>query len=137
MKGLHCGVNDIDIIPVLPYELDWLYCNNNPRLINLPKLPNTLSTLSCINCGLLELPENIMNIGYVCHTCVYGDSNPVSMLIKNNFNGNIEDYFKWKTKCYKIYADKISWWFLECKYNPKYKYCRDRLENEYEEALIF
>ena len=27
----------------------------------------------------------------------------------------------------------IGEWFLECKYNPKYKYCKDRLIKEYEE----
>lgn len=28
-------------------------------------------------------------------------------------------------------AKKIANWFLECKYNPKYKKCRDRLDAEY------
>ena len=32
-------------------------------------------------------------------------------------------------------TDTISDWFLECKYNPKYKYCRDRLEKEYEDIM--
>jgi hypothetical protein len=34
--------------------------------------------------------------------------------------------------CKIKFANKISEWFLECKYNPKYKYCKDRLNDEYD-----
>ena len=30
---------------------------------------------------------------------------------------------------------KISNWFLECKYNPKYKYCKDRINRLYDEEF--
>ena len=36
----------------------------------------------------------------------------------------------------KICCRKIENWFLKCKYNPKYKYCRDRLEKEYHNLNI-
>ena len=29
-------------------------------------------------------------------------------------------------------ARKIETWFLECKYNPKYKYCRKWVDEEYD-----
>ena len=32
-------------------------------------------------------------------------------------------------------VDKISNWFLECKYNPKYKFCRDRINKMYDEEF--
>jgi len=32
-------------------------------------------------------------------------------------------------------SDIISDWFLECKYNPQYKYCRDRLDKEYQDTI--
>ena len=35
----------------------------------------------------------------------------------------------------KVFANKIGDWYLECKYNPKYKYCKDRINKEYEEAF--
>jgi len=31
------------------------------------------------------------------------------------------------------FTNKIGNWFLDCKYNPKYSYCRKRLMKEYEE----
>lgn len=39
---------------------------------------------------------------------------------------NLEIYFKYK-KAVNIISD----WFLDCKYNPKYKYCRKNLEIEF------
>jgi len=33
----------------------------------------------------------------------------------------------------RIFSNKIGNWFLECKYNPKYLYCRKRLMKEYDE----
>jgi len=30
-------------------------------------------------------------------------------------------------------VDIISEWFMDCKYNPKYKFCRKRLNKEFDE----
>ena len=35
----------------------------------------------------------------------------------------------------KISVFKISNWFLDCKYNPKYKYCKDRINKMYDEEF--
>ena len=35
----------------------------------------------------------------------------------------------------KIFANKIGSWFLECKYKPNYKYCRDIVNKEYDEVF--
>ena len=55
-------------------------------------------------------------------------NNPVYNYIENNYNDDFHNYFK----ITNIFVNKIGSWFLECKYNPKYKYCRDRLDKEYE-----
>ena len=40
---------------------------------------------------------------------------------------------KWKVQCFKKIINKISEWFLQCKYNPSYKYCRKRVDALYDE----
>ena len=56
------------------------------------------------------------------------DNNPIYDYIKDKFGGNLELYHK---EC-KIFANKIGEWFLECKYNPKYKYCKDMINKDYD-----
>ena len=34
---------------------------------------------------------------------------------------------------HKNAANKIENWYLDCKYNPKYLYCRERVMKEYDE----
>jgi len=53
----------------------------------------------------------------------------------NFYNDTIYKFNKLIHKQHKIYAKKIEIWFLECKYNPKYKYCRERLKREYDETF--
>jgi len=44
--------------------------------------------------------------------------------------------FKIEEDKYKlIQVNKIETWFLDVKFNPKYKYCRDRLETEFNEIF--
>lgn len=66
------------------------------------------------------------------------DLNPVHKKImsesgRNKFN---ERTVKFLHNSGKRAANKIGEWFLECKYNPKYKYCRARLENEFNEFYV-
>jgi len=42
-------------------------------------------------------------------------------------------YIEWNNNRYKKFVRKIENWFLECKYNPKYKYCQKRLKLEFDE----
>lgn len=44
-------------------------------------------------------------------------------------------YLKLNKKIMKRTANTIGEWFLDCKMNPKYKYCRDRLEREHKELF--
>jgi len=56
---------------------------------------------------------------------------------KEIFDSIREQYFKDEEEKYKIkQVNKIKKWFLKCKYNPKYKYCRDKLEAQYKEMYV-
>ena len=66
------------------------------------------------------------------------DNNPVHKVIKSQ---PIHGKFGHKKLMYlenleKIAVLDIEKWFLEHKYNPKYKYCRDRLRNEFTDLYV-
>ena len=84
-----------------------MYCQYN-IISNLPELPNSLS--SC-----------------------YYECNPIYEYIKQYFDGETKNYIEHNKNMRRIFANKISNWFLECKYNPKYLYCRQKLMKEYDE----
>lgn len=46
-----------------------------------------------------------------------------------------DGYLKLNDTITKRAVNKIEEWFLECKMNPKYKYCRDRLKREHKELF--
>jgi hypothetical protein len=45
----------------------------------------------------------------------------------------VNKYFEHQKKIENIFSNKIGEWFLDCKYDPKYLYCRKRLMKEYGE----
>jgi len=122
---LSCYQSQLTILPKLPNNLIDLCCGNN-QLTIIPNLPNSLRILFCYNNQLTILPilPNLIKDYYY-------DGNPVYDYIKNKCGGNLELYYKEN----KIFANKIGEWFLECKYNPKYKYCRDRVDKEYDKLF--
>jgi len=77
------------------------------QLTILPKLPNGLKTY-------------------------YYSCNPVHNYINNNCAGDLDIYNKENT----IFANKLGVWFLECKYNPKYKYCRNWINSKYDSLML-
>jgi hypothetical protein len=145
---LDCANNNLSSLPELPNSLEILFCNNN-NISNLPKLPNKLTILYCWINNLFSLPEipNSLKILYCYHNnlsslpelpylilnSIYYNDNPVHDHINDYFNGKIKNYLEHQKKMKKIIANKIGNWFLDCKYNPKYLYCRKRLMKEYEE----
>ena len=124
---LHCGYNNLSSLPELPNILTKLYCHNN-NLSNFPELPNSLQILWCVHNNLSSLP-NLPNS--LIHLCFIG--NPIYEYIKYYFSGNIIKYNEHNNNIIKIFVNKIENWFLDCKYNPKYLYCRQRLMKEYNE----
>ena len=73
------------------------------------------------------MPDNIPNSLLELH-CY---NNPIYNFIQKYHNDDWKEYIKWKQK-YREPSNIIGYWFLDCKYNPKYKYCKDRLNKEYE-----
>ena len=127
LKDLHCSNNSLSNLPELPNSLQNLCCLLN-NLSNLPELPNSLTLLWCednnLSC-LPELPHTFINFTYYF--------NPLYTYIETYFNGNIKFYCEYQTNMKRKFTNKIGNWFLDCKYNPKYSYCRKRLMKEYEE----
>lgn len=103
---------DIKVLPKLPSKLKCLICSDT-NIIKYPILPFGLEDFFYNNSDKLTeipiIPPTIIN---------YWNSSRISIanIIKMGY-----------TKC----SNKIGLWFLNCKYNPEYKYCRDRLEAEY------
>ena len=99
--------NHITILPLLPYSIHLVSCQNN-YITSIPILPESL--------------EEFYIFGF----------NPIANSIDKGF-GSWTKYRKFQRLMLKYYANKIGEWFMDCKMNPKYKYCRDRLQKEYEE----
>ena len=47
--------------------------------------------------------------------------------IREKCGGNLDIYHKINEQ----FAKKLVNWYLDCRENPKYKFCRDRLNREY------
>jgi hypothetical protein len=129
LMRLYTADNTLSELPVIPLKLRILHCSNN-KLSKLPHIPGKVSTLNCINNNITDLPDMPENIYYLLYI-----NNPISDFIYTYFKGHHRLYFDWKDSYKKKYVSKLSDWFLECKYNPKYKYCRDRINAEYNELI--
>ena len=141
-------------LPKVLIDLSLHNCNN---LLDLPK---TLKKIYIYNCKIEDFPESILdtelyyNIYKNNGTKYYNGPiciklTPLGNKIENLnlFMIKLYSYNDWltnklKTKevnvpdikkyfQYKKAVETISDWFLDCKYNPKYKYCKDRLDNEF------
>jgi hypothetical protein len=127
LTELYCHYNNLSSLPELPNSLIQLYCDHN-MLSSLPELPHSLTHTSC-NCNNLsslpQIPNSLTHFNYYC--------SPIFYYIKDYFNGKHQQYFEHQKKIQKIFINKIGDWYLDCKYNPKYLYCRNRLMKEYEE----
>lgn len=54
--------------------------------------------------------------------------------VKGRRDHEIKNIYNTFTKSrYRKFVRRIENWFLECKYNPKYAYCKRRLEKECKE----
>ena len=147
LTKLHCNNNNLSILPELPNSLIYIWCYSN-NIFGLPELPNSLKTLYCSYNSISSLPElpnslEILNCGYnnlymlpkLPNSLIgfeYYD-NPIYTHIEKYFNSETKKYFEYKIKLQRIFANKIGNWYLDCKYNPKYLYCRKRLMKEYDE----
>ena len=149
LKILRCYNNILIELPnKLPKTLKYINCCDNrieylPMCLNDSCFINNLLSRNCcvMRCRGCENIRKINNYKYVCCYCgrnatMYGklvfNENPVHIIInkkiscRNKFGGKVVKYFERQLN-YKKFVTKIEEWFLECKYNPKYKYCRENL----------
>ena len=146
LTHLHCYYNLLTVLPTLPNSLEYLNCSSN-ELSVLPKLPDNLEYINCsynILTVLPTLPNNLLRIH--CHgnnlqlLPTFGDSlkfnyyynNPVYESIRDKCRGDINIYHREN----EIYANKLVRWYLDCRENPVFKFCRDRLNKEYDALLM-
>jgi len=125
LEYLCCSYNLLSVVPTLPSLLTHLYCSNN-KLTVLPTLPNSVSSLYCSNNLLAFLPKFRDSLEYN-----YYDNNPVDTFIREKCGGDLEIYY-YDTE---IYANKLVHWYLNCRENPKFKFCRDRINREYDALM--
>ena len=145
LKELYCVRNNLTSLPELPDQLVSLWCQFN-KLKFLPKLPDSLYTLVCDCNELKKFPNvpygiqtlhcsynNINVLPYIPEIIHLSNSgslrlndNPMNNIITKKYKGDIKKYMKEKKA-----IDEISNWFMDCKYNPKYMYCQNRLKREY------
>ena len=123
----HNSVKDILQNKDKYHTITYIDCNHK-NLFSLPELPNSLIELYCYHnklSSLPQIPNSSTDINYF--------NNPIYTHIEHYFNGDIKKYFEHQTNMKRNFINKIENWFLDCKYNPKYLYCRKRLMKEYEE----
>ena len=144
LKILKCSNNQLKHIDYIPDSLEWLDCSIN-QLEILPFIPHSLVYINCSHNNIKGLPGSIY-FSKLCNYLLYDNNtyqfhhikvnydeakliinnNPVCDTIEMYCDGNIANYI-----LYKKAIDIIGHLFLEAKYNPKYKYCRDRLDKEF------
>lgn len=117
---LACAFNDIEYIPKIPESCNKINISYN-KLTEIPNIPIGVKNFNCIKNQINKLPiifkkTNLNN--------VFISDNPIYDYILMYFDGDIKKYIEWNNIIYSRFANKIENWFLECKYNPKYKYCQ-------------
>jgi len=143
---IYCAYENLSSLPKLPNSIHELWCSNN-NLSRLPELPNSLTKLCCSNNNIYRLPEFPKSLTYCwCDgnslsslpelpnsSILHYHNTPIYLHIENYFDGKTKNYFEYNMKMERVFVNKIENWFLDCKYNPKYLYCKKRLMKEYEE----
>ena len=133
LKILNCSCNELIFIPLLPSRIELLKCNMNKVKLLPTNLPSTLTEIECSNNKLTDLPTSILTSGI---KKINISNNPVFIKITGGYyyqyDVNITKIKQFiKKKAVKI----IENWYLEIKYDPQYKFCQNRLNNEYNELF--
>ena len=142
---LDCNCNKLEFLPNLPHSLSYFRCDNN-NLKMLSRLPKSLTYLVCSQNKLKVLPELPLSLEYLyCwgnllsflpilpKSLKYKDysGNPVDTYIREKCGNNLTIYHR---EC-EQFATKLVNWYLDCRENPKFKFCRARLNRDYDALL--
>ena len=125
LLDLWCYHNYLTVLPTLSSLLTHLYCEKN-KLTVLPGIPQSLKRLYCNNNLVTFLPVLPKKLEFKSY-----NNNPVNTYIREKCGGDLEIYY-YDTE---IYATKLVRWYLNCRENPKFKFCRDRLNKEYDALM--
>lgn len=142
--------NYIKYLPELPPKITEFHASHNNLSILPDKIPDKIRLFDVSYNNLEDLPYNLIRKHKTCwitykHNKVYDTINDTynnnlddyltyheyRIIIQKYFNGNLTKFIDFKTKSEKKFANKIGTWFLKCKYNPEYKYCRNWVEKTY------
>jgi hypothetical protein len=156
LNRLICSYNLLNKFSEFPDNLHTVICFNN-QIEYLPDL-NNIAYMDCKNNKLEKLPiksnftnkiiyfnvcnnnmKNIPSYYYLYMNKTFYiklSDNPIENTIKNEFYNNTNMYLLFKLDNDRNQIKKIENWFLECKYNPKYKYCRDWLLETYNNLYV-
>lgn len=161
---LKCSHNQISSLPFIPKNIKNIYCKGN-RLNKFPllEMPSSIEFIDISETNIDKLPSILLKTpifatakNMCCRWRMRIYDTPVGDFIyhgKNREKYRINELInrEWEQKyggtcntekpchieLYLIhpYVKKIENWFLNCKYNPKYKYCRNRLLEEHDKLF--
>lgn len=152
LEKLNCSDNKLTELPKLYENINSLVCFNNQITKLQPDMPiKNLKWINIHDNKIEDLPYTFRNV-ITCDNKSFRRQNysfdgsfvnyNEKIFAGNPFNEKIKRFSKpWDT--YRLFtelhdyldivaANAIGEWFLRCKYDPRYKYCRDRLKNEHE-----
>jgi hypothetical protein len=153
LRVLDCNYNPLKSISILPNNLINLNLNNT-EIELLPNIPDSLSSLEISNTNIKFLPSirdcnikifNAMNsklevlpiITILDHHINMNKSNyaftPLYYIIQKEYDGLPFKYIYYLREKQIKAANKIGKWYLGISYDPKYKKCRKRVLENYEE----
>lgn len=143
---IDCSRNNIFKIDKLPPKLEILHSEDN-NLTFLPKLPKTMSKFTTGDNSwsfkspiLNKIKKIFPNMKIKEYSSDYGEDDDGSTDDMYDSMPQHYDTLIYWCKVYEFYqkrnVKKIEKWYLNCKYDPKYKKCRERLEREYDDMYI-
>lgn len=158
LRKLNCNNNNLyKFLDHWPSNLNYIKCNNN-NLFKINSLPNKLKTLSCTNNNITflpKIPDTLIGIDtgdsdmymknpytkkmllIFSNMKLYGYNDEYGYDSYDDCDTDMDHrdtYVNW-VKAYELYQKRyvriIENWYMECKYNPIYKKCRERIKTEF------